>query len=215
MWEGDPTHNSKRNVSPNEQNEREVLRRLGMLDEELESAARIIAAGAAESDQEEEGWGSEIEEEFERQEMEEQRDKEERREKIKRVRNSIRREPTREEIERHNETHVPFQHWCEQCVMGKAQSDPQRKGGTEECSRPVVSLDYSYAKEEKNTGRKKREDEEQEEGEKEAENRKLEDVPILNVADKKAGYRFAHVVPEKGVNAHAIECVGEDLDILG
>ena len=59
--------------------------------------------------------------------MEEQRDQEERKARVRKARNSLRREPTREEIERHNETHVPFQHWCEQCVMGKAQGDPHKK----------------------------------------------------------------------------------------
>ena len=76
MWEGHPTHNSKHNVSPSEQSDKEMLQRLEMLEDELESAARIIATGTAEIDQDEEGWGSEIEEEFERQELEEQRDKE-------------------------------------------------------------------------------------------------------------------------------------------
>lgn len=191
------------------------MQRLATLEEELVSSARLIAGETEGIEKENEGWGSEIEEEFERQELEDRRETEESRIRIRKTRNSLKREPTREEMERHNETHVPFQHWCEQCVMGKAQGNPHRRGGDEECNRPVVSIDYSYAKEEKRNTAKGREGEELEEKGQESEDRKLEDMPVLNVTDKKSGYRFAHVVPEKGVNAHAIECVGEDLDTLG
>ena len=55
MWEGGPTHNGKHNVSPSKQHDTDMLHILEMLKEELDSAARIIAAGTAESDQDEEG----------------------------------------------------------------------------------------------------------------------------------------------------------------
>ena len=80
---GHPTQSSTNNVSPDEQCDKEILCKLETLEEELESTVRIIAAGTAPSESDGEGWGSEIEEEWERQEMEEQRDREERRERVK------------------------------------------------------------------------------------------------------------------------------------
>ena len=43
-------------------------------------------------------------------------------------------EPTREEIEYHNITHLPFRNWCDHCVKGKGVSNPHLK------SSPQVKL---------------------------------------------------------------------------
>ena len=56
--------------------------------------------------------------------------------------------PSREEVEDHERTHLPFRNWCEHCVRGRAKNDPHQALGEEKaCGTPKVSLDYAYLKE--------------------------------------------------------------------
>ena len=41
-------------------------------------------------------------------------------------------EPTEQEREEHELTHIPFRAWCGACVGGKAQNDPHHKKQDEE-----------------------------------------------------------------------------------
>ena len=56
-------------------------------------------------------------------------------------------EPTAEEREVHNRTHMPYRAWCEFCIRGKADSAPHRRRkslGDKSQENPVVSIDYMY-----------------------------------------------------------------------
>ena len=58
-------------------------------------------------------------------------------------------EPTAEEREVHNRTHMPYRAWCEFCIRGKADSAPHRRRkrlGDKLHENPVESIDYMYMK---------------------------------------------------------------------
>ena len=64
--------------------------------------------------------------------------------------------PTDEEVEKHNLTHAQFRDWCEHCVRGKAHGDSHkydRKKGSREVNKPMISMDYMDMKGEKRKGR--------------------------------------------------------------
>ena len=50
--------------------------------------------------------------------------------------------PTREELDRHYTTHMPFRSWCPICVQGKAKENPHyRRTGKSEDDKPTVGMD--------------------------------------------------------------------------
>ena len=55
--------------------------------------------------------------------------------------------PSKEEVELHNKTHLPYRTWCPHCVRGKARRRAHKRkrrkvgGGI-----PVISLDYMWMK---------------------------------------------------------------------
>ena len=54
-------------------------------------------------------------------------------------------QPTREEREHHELTHLPFRPWCEHCVAGRAPNDPHpRRAPQEHEGPPRVSVDYGF-----------------------------------------------------------------------
>ena len=57
-------------------------------------------------------------------------------------------DPTKEEVEQHNVTHVPYRSWCHHCVRGRACGRQHREREAEvddeEAPVPRVHLDYWY-----------------------------------------------------------------------
>ena len=50
--------------------------------------------------------------------------------------------PSKEEVEEHNITHIPFRDWCPHCIRGKAKRRAHRKKIREPSQGiPVISLD--------------------------------------------------------------------------
>ena len=95
--------------------------------------------------------------------------------------------PTKEDIEEHMLTHVPFRSWCPHCVAGQSGRKGHFKGskGTgEEDQVPSVHVDYMYLK---SSEKKEEEDDEEKSG-----------MPVLVMLDQESGMTFSSVVPNKG-----------------
>ena len=91
-------------------------------------------------------------------------------------------EPTRQEIEEHELTHVPFREWCVHCCKGKCRSSPHRVNKHKEAENAVnavttISMDYMYMNE------KSKEEEKD---------------PIIVVTDRKTKAIVGHMVNCKG-----------------
>ena len=56
-------------------------------------------------------------------------------------------EPTKEEREEHEKTHLPFRNWCRHCVRGRGKEEVCRKGGRIP-EAPEVHLDFMFMGEE-------------------------------------------------------------------
>ena len=55
------------------------------------------------------------------------------------------REPTEEERENHEATHLPFRSWCSHCVRAKAANEPHmRRTGEDKHRLPTMSVDYFF-----------------------------------------------------------------------
>ena len=53
--------------------------------------------------------------------------------------------PSREAVESHMLTHIPFAPWCRACISGRGREAPHfRQGGEETVATPVISLDYFF-----------------------------------------------------------------------
>jgi hypothetical protein len=108
--------------------------------------------------------------------------------------------PSQEEVDKHNETHIPFRSWCEICVKARgveAAHKLQEKGPRDT---PRVRIDYRYFKEgyitgveESGTGR-----------------------PILGIKDDESKWLAAHQVERKGDYAYAVVALLREIEkILG
>ena len=53
-------------------------------------------------------------------------------------------EPTTEELDKHELTHVVFRSWCKHCISGRAKEDPHRSVATHEGRTPKVMLDWMF-----------------------------------------------------------------------
>ena len=51
--------------------------------------------------------------------------------------------PTREEVNEHMISHLPFRTWCAHCVKGKSKSKAHQRKGKERTI-PTVSIDYIH-----------------------------------------------------------------------
>ena len=96
--------------------------------------------------------------------------------------------PSKQEMEEHMATHIPYRDWCEHCVRGRGRNDPHRSGGDDrrQDPTPTVSMDYGFLL-------TKMASEEDESAESE------QCGPMLVMKDHKEGNIFAMVVPAKGV----------------
>ena len=110
-------------------------------------------------------------------------------------------QPTKEEWDDHMRTHGVFRKWCPFCVRGKCKSGAHvRTAKSEEELEqevPVISVDYMGAKSS---------------DEKEM---KVTSLPILVGFDRKKKWYFAHMVPKKGHDAHAIKIMAREVNISG
>ena len=92
-------------------------------------------------------------------------------------------QPSRQEVEEHMKTHIPYRSWCPPCVRGKARAK-YHKGNKDEKHIPTISADYMFiqsgATEDKG-------------------------MQILVVKDQDSGWLSARVVPKKGINVYALK----------
>ena len=64
--------------------------------------------------------------------------------------------PSKEEVELHNLTHLPYRSWCPHCVKGKAKRRHHRRKETNRVSGvPVISVDYMWLKGKKRRWRRR------------------------------------------------------------
>ena len=54
------------------------------------------------------------------------------------------RRPSKEEVEFHMMTHVPYRSWCAHCVRGRAKGNPHRKAKHAENQVPTLVADYMF-----------------------------------------------------------------------
>ena len=110
-------------------------------------------------------------------------------------------QPSRQEWDDHMRTHIPFRKWCPYCVRGKCVSGAHRRTqkSEEELERevPVISVD--------NMGPKSREDK----------SAKIDSLPILVGVDRKSKWVFAHMVPSKGLDPHAVKMMSREIRLSG
>ena len=59
------------------------------------------------------------------------------------------RQPSQQEKEEHEMTHLPFRSWCRHCIMGRGREEDCRKSMEEERQVPEVHLDYMFMGDEK------------------------------------------------------------------
>ena len=59
------------------------------------------------------------------------------------------RQPSEQEMEEHEMTHLPFRSWCRHCIMGRGQEENCRKAIEEERQVPEVYLDCMFMGDEK------------------------------------------------------------------
>ena len=59
------------------------------------------------------------------------------------------RQPSQQEKEEHQMTHLPFRSWCRHCIMGRGREEDCRKSMEEERQVPEVHLDYMFMGDEK------------------------------------------------------------------
>ena len=59
------------------------------------------------------------------------------------------RQPSQQEKEEHEMTHLPFRCWCRQCITGRGREEDCRKSMEEERQVPEVHLDYMFMGDEK------------------------------------------------------------------
>ena len=85
--------------------------------------------------------------------------------------------PSKEDVDSHMVTHIPYRSWCDHCVRGRAVNDHHQRGKSEESSVPVISIDYAYFGE-TSEERKSRKDKERT-----GEEVKREEMPFMVVKD--------------------------------
>ena len=52
--------------------------------------------------------------------------------------------PSKEEVERHYLTHLPFRNWCKYCIQGKGKTASHFKQTEREDGMPEIHLDYCF-----------------------------------------------------------------------
>ena len=109
--------------------------------------------------------------------------------------------PSKEEWDEHQRTHIPFRKWCPHCVRGKCKGATHKKSEKSEEEKeqevPVILLDYM--------GKKTKDEWSQ----------RVEASPIIVGINGKDKGVFAHMVPRKGIDAHAIKMIAREVKLTG
>ena len=103
--------------------------------------------------------------------------------------------PSKEEVRRHNITHLPYRSWCPQCVAGRCRDDPHKdRQEPVEGRGPEVHFDYAFLRNEEG-------------GEK---------ATVLVGRCRQSKFLVAHVVPSKGASEEWIaDEIVKDLKNMG
>ena len=128
--------------------------------------------------------------------------------------------PSQLEVEEHEVDHYPFRSWCEECVKGRGTGEPHRSVAGERHA--VFAFDYLYLTKGV-SGLEVVEHNAVGEGKEASDSANNEDAPkkrcvkVLVAKDSKSGAIFAHVVPQKGLDAdgYAVARIVEDIKWLG
>ena len=110
--------------------------------------------------------------------------------------------PSKQEVDEHMLTHLPYRSWCPHCVRGKSKGRRHvTTVGKTPKEIPTVAVDYMFVNEK---------NEQEESG----------GMPTLVIKDVLSpgcgtGMVFAHVVPKKGIQPHAIRKFCQDVGLLG
>ena len=103
-------------------------------------------------------------------------------------------QPSKEEIAKHNITHLPYRSWCSHCVRGRGTAHPHiSKHDKGEHDIPIIGADYHYMGMEEEEGT----------------------IPMLVIKDGKTKVIFDIAVPAKGPQPYVITRVIQCLDQLG
>ena len=63
--------------------------------------------------------------------------------------------PSKEEVDEHMITHLPFRAWCPHCVKGKSKGKPHQKATPGSREMPIVTMDYMFMDDKQNEGEEK------------------------------------------------------------
>ena len=103
--------------------------------------------------------------------------------------------PSREEVEAHNASHVPYRSWCPHCVNGKGKAGFHLKQDSSQHTVPTVSMDYFYfVKPEEGVER---------------------GPPSLAMVDDKTGMLRSAVLKQKGVEDWSVKVAKKFIEALG
>ena len=103
--------------------------------------------------------------------------------------------PTKEEVRRHNVSHLPFRSWCPQCVAGRGKDHAHRAREDPEAARGAeVHFDYAFLRNEEGGNK----------------------ATVLVGRCRQSKFLVAHVVPAKGESEEwVVEEVIQDLKNMG
>ena len=110
-------------------------------------------------------------------------------------------QPSQQEWDDHQRTHIPFRKWCPFCVRGKCTTGAHKRGAKsdEEIEKEVLVISMDYM------GPKSRDHKAD----------KIDSLPILVGVDRKSKWVFAHMVPNKGLDPHAVKMVNREIRLAG
>lgn len=117
-------------------------------------------------------------------------------------------QPTKEEWDDHMRTYGVFREWCPFCVRGKCKSGAHMRTekSEEELEQEVLDIQLTtWIRNRGKTGPKSGEDRAM----------KVMSLPILVGLDREKKSYFAHMVPKKGHDAHAIKIMAREVSISG
>ena len=131
--------------------------------------------------------------------------------------------PSQLEVEEHEVDHYPYRTWCEECVKGRGTGEPHRSVTGERHA--IFAFDYLYLTKGLNGLEVVNVSKDLEQASPPAASADTADelaprkrcVKVLVAKDMKSGSVFAHVVPQKGLDAdgYAVARIVEDIKWLG
>ena len=120
-------------------------------------------------------------------------------------------QPTRQQVEEHLKTHVPYRSWSEHCVRGKSKSPGHfRKSADDDDLVPKMSVDYMWM-----TSRKDEKGTTAEDADMENPETRRQDKPILVCRDSYTKWITAIPVKRKGDDEYTVKELQKELDNSG